>query len=346
MREIAEMIVSESPLDASAWLLLIQVLANINPEQMDACIATLPVLLEGSAQDQLKLANAEISRGMDDRGIARIYRTMRENSGNLEAAAGHISLMVLASGTVDTFLTNPVEVACGTSVELEDSNGGSGYVSLDFDIDPPLPPTAEFIPADSAQAVALIGLKVGETTSIRSLIGEQTLTVKRIVTIHRRLLDLSHGQVSSAVVPSKNLVAMTIPTREDGELDISFFIEQIERKKAQGLNTIGLYSQHMATLGLIARMLGVDVIDLVRGWPEEGPLLDVSMDVGQTHDAYPIEGPRDAPCSIRVGKRRKAVVAARSGEPQPGKCSPTPTHHARSQLVTSSPSAAPSTWRA
>lgn len=298
MREIAEMIVSESPLDAGAWLLLIQVLANINPEQMDACIATLPVFLEGSAQDQLKLANAEISRGMHDSGIARIYRTMRENSGNLEAAAGHISLMVLASGTVDTFLTNPVEVACGTSVELEDSNGGSGYVSLDFDIDPPLPPTAEFIPADSAQAVALIGLKVGETTSIRSLIGEQTLKVKRIVTIHRRLLDLSHGQVSSAVVPSKNLVAMTIPTREDGELDISFFIEQIERKKAQGLNTIGLYSQHMATLGLIARMLGVDVIDLVRGWPEEGPLLDVSMDVGQTHDAYPIGAPRDAPWVI------------------------------------------------
>lgn len=295
MREIAEMIASESPLDASAWLLLIQILANINPEQMDACIATLPVFLEGSAQDQLKLANAEISRGMHDQGIARIYRTMRVSSGNLEAAAGHISLMVMASGTVDAFLTNPFEVACGTSVELEDSNGGSGYVSIDFDIDPPLMPTAEFVAADSAQAVALIGLKVGETTSIRSLIGEQTLKVKRIVTIHRRLLDLSYGQVSSAVVPSKHLVAMTIPTREDGELDISFFIEQIERKKAQGLNTIGLYSQHMATLGLIARMLGVDVIDLVRGWPDEGPLLEVSMGVGQTHDEFPITAARDLP---------------------------------------------------
>lgn len=295
MREIAEMIVSETPLDASAWLLLIQVLANINPEQMDACLATLPVFLEGSAQDQLKLANAEISRGMPDRGIARIYRTMRVSSGNLEAAAGHISLMVMASGTVDAFLTNPVEVASGTTVELEDGNGVSGYVSIDFDIDPPLPPTAEFIPTDSAQAIALIGLKVGETTSIRSLIGEQTLKVKRIMTIHRRLLDLSYGQVSSAVVPSKNLVAMTIPTREDGELDISFFIEQIERKKAQGLNTIGLYGQHMATLELIARMLGVDVIDLVRGWPDEGPLLEVSMGVGQTHDAFSVDAARDFP---------------------------------------------------
>ena len=288
MSEIAEMIVSESPLDASAWLLLIQVLANINPGQMDACIATLPVFLEGSAQDQLKLANAEISRGMHDRGIARIYCTMRVNLGSLEAAAGHISLMVMASGTVDSFLTNPVEVACGTSVELEDSNGGSGYVSIDFDIDPPLSLTAEFIAAESAQAVALIGLKVGETTTIRSLIGEQTLKVKRIVTIHRRLLDLSYGQVSSAVVPSKSLVAMTIPTREDGQLDFSFFIEQIERKKTQGLKTIGLYSQHMATLGLIAQMLGVDVIDLVRGWPDEGPLLEVSMGVGQTHDEFPV----------------------------------------------------------
>ncbi|WP_253280003.1 tetratricopeptide repeat protein [Pseudomonas chlororaphis] len=293
MREIAEMVVSESPLDASAWLLLIQVLANVNPEEMDTCIGELPPFLEGSAQDQLKLANAEISRGMPDRGISRIYRTMRVSSGNLEAAAGHISLMIMASGTVDTFLTNPLEVACGTSVELEDSNGGSGYVSIDFDIEPPLSPTAEFIPADSLQAVALMGLKVGETTSIRSLIGEQTLKVKQIVTIHRRLLDLSYGQVSSSVVPSKSLVAMTIPTREDGELDISFFVEQVERKKAQGLNTIGLYGQHMATLGLIARMLGVDVIDLVRGWPEDGPLLEVSMGVGQTHDEFPVNAAYD-----------------------------------------------------
>lgn len=295
MREIAEMIVSEHPLNASAWLLLIQVLANVDPEQMDACIAELPPFLEGSAQDQLKLANAEISRGMPERGIGRIYRTMRVSSGNLDAAAGHISLMVMASGTVDACLTNPVEVARGTSVELEDSNGGSGYVSIDFDVDPPLSPTAEFIPADSAQAVALIGLKVGETTSVRSLIGEQMLKVKQIVTIHRRLLDLSYGQVSSSVVPSKNLVAMTIPTREDGELDISFFIKQVEQKKVQGLTTIGLYGQHMTTLELIARMLGVDVIDLVRGWPDEGPLLEVSMGVGQTHDAFPVDAARDLP---------------------------------------------------
>jgi tetratricopeptide (TPR) repeat protein/transcription elongation GreA/GreB family factor len=295
MREIAEMIVSENPLDASAWLLLIQVLANVNPEHLDACIGKLPPFLEGTAQDQLKLANAEISRGMPDRGISRIYRTMRVSPGDLEGAAGHISLMIMASGTVEAFLTNPAEVSCGTSVELEDSNGGSGYVSIDFDIDPPLSPTAEFIPADSAQAVALMGLKVGDTTSIRSLIGEQTLKVKQILSIHRRLLDLSYGQVSSTVVPSKSLVAMTIPTREDGELDISFFIEQVERKKAQGLKTIGLYGQHMATLELIAGMLGMDVIDLVRGWPDEGPLLEVSMGVGQTHDSFPVDSARDLP---------------------------------------------------
>ncbi|WP_327146923.1 PIN domain-containing protein [Pseudomonas syringae] len=295
MREIAEMIVSENPLDASAWLLLIQVLANINPGEMDACIGSLPPFLEGPAQDQLKLANAEISRGMTDQGIGRIYRTMRVSLGNLEAAAGHISLMVMASGTVDAFLAKPLQVGCGTSVELEDSTGSSGYVSIDFDIHPPLPPTAEFIPADSAQAVALMGLKVDETTSIRSLIGAQTLKVKQIVTIHRRLLDLSYGQVSGAVVPSRNLVAMNIPTREDGELDISFFIEQVERRKAQGLNTIKLYGQHMATLELIAKMLGTDVIDLVRGWPDEGPLLEVSMGVGQTHDAFPVDAARDLP---------------------------------------------------
>lgn len=297
MREIAELLVSESPTEASAWLLLIQVLASENPGQMNECIAKLPSALDGSAQEQLKLANVEISRGMPERGIDRIYRAMRANGGDLESAAGHVSLMLMATSRMDAVHIPPPVVAIGTSVELEDSNGTSGYISIDFSVGPPLAASAEFTTADSPQAAALIGLKVGDTTSVSSLIGEQILTIKRIITIHRRLLDLSYERVSNSVVPSKTLVAMTIPTREDGGLDVSFFVDQIERKKAQSLNTIGLYSQHIATLGLLARMLGVDVIDLLRGWPDEGPLLEVSMGVGP-HDVFPANAALDLPWVI------------------------------------------------
>ena len=294
MREIAELIASENPEDAGVWLMLIQILANENVEQLNACVIKLPFILNGAAQDNLRLANAEISRGMPQKGIDRIYRTMRANGGDLEAAASHISLMIVAVGAMAAVHTTPCEVGIGTSVELEDTNGGRGYVSIDFDVNPPLPLSAEFINPNSTQAASLMGLKVGETTSIRNLIGEQVFTVKRIITIHQRLLDLSYLQVSNSVVPSKTLVAMSIPHREDGEMDISFFIDQVERKKAQSLSTISLYGQHMTTLGLIARMLGVDVIDLVRGWPHEGPLLEVSMGEGQTHDMFPAAADPDS----------------------------------------------------
>ena len=297
MRELAELLVNESPSDAAGWLLFIQVLANENPGQMDDYVARLPVLLNGTVQEQLKLANVELSRGMQERGLDRIYRAMRLNGDDVDAAAGHISLMIMASSAIEAIQALPTAVEIGTSVELEDSAGKNGYVSIDFSSELPPAPSGEFIAADSPQAARLLGLKVGDTTSVSSLVGEQTLTVKRIITIHRRLLDLSYEHVSNSVVPSKTLVAMSIPTREDGELDVSFFVDQIEQKKAQSLNTISLYGQHQATLGLLARLLGVDVIDLVRGWPDEGSLLQVSTGIGP-HDVFPSETTQDQPWVI------------------------------------------------
>lgn len=280
MREIAELLVDESPTDAAGWLLFIQVLANENPGLMEDYVAKLPVSLSGTASELLKLANVELSLGLLESGLDRVYRTMRLHSGDVDAAAGHVSLMIMATNTSEGIQALPPFIAIGTSAELEDSVGKTGYLSIDFNSELPPAASGEFITADSSRASSLLGLKVGDTTSVSSVVGEQTLRVKRIVTIHRRLLDLSYERISNSVVPSKTLVAMTIPTRENGDLDVSFFVDQIEQKKAQSLSTISLYDQHQATLGLLARLLGVDVIDLVRGWPDEGSLLHVAPGAG------------------------------------------------------------------
>lgn len=205
--------------------------------------------------------------------------------------------MFLASKEIEAVHVLPSTVEHGTAVELEDSTGKTGYVSIDFASELPLVPSGEFTAADSPQAARLLGLKVGDTTSVSSLVGEQTLTVKRIITLHRRLIDLSYERVSNSVVPSKTVVAMSIPTREDGEIDASFFVDQLEQKKSQSLNTISLYGQHHATLGLLARLLGTDVIELVRGWPDEGALLQVSTGLGP-HDVFPPDTTQGQPCLI------------------------------------------------
>lgn len=292
MREMAELLVAESAGEAAGWLLLIQVLANESHGRMDEALARLPAQLNGSAQEQLKLANAELSRGLQERGLDRIYRAMRLNGEDVEAAAGHISLMFLVSKEIEGVHALPSAVEEGTSVELEDSTGRTGYVSIDFSSEPPLAPAGEFVAADSSRAARLLGLKVGDTTTVSSVVGEQTLTVKRIITLHRRLIDLSYERVSNSVVPSKTVVAMSIPTRDNGEIDTTFFVDQLEQKKSQSLNTISLYVQHHATIGLLARLLGTDVIELVRGWPDEGALLQVSTGLGP-HDVFPTDTSHD-----------------------------------------------------
>ncbi|QSB18294.1 hypothetical protein JN403_17275 [Pseudomonas sp. 15A4] len=108
MREIAELLVDESPTDAAGWLLFIQVLANENPGLMEDYVAKLPVSLSGTASELLKLANVELSLGLLESGLDRVYRTMRLHSGDVDAAAGHVSLMVMATNTSEGIQALPL----------------------------------------------------------------------------------------------------------------------------------------------------------------------------------------------------------------------------------------------
>ncbi len=278
MQELAEQAVAENPSDAAAWLLLVQASANVSAHEMQACVTRLPYSLHGSTENHLRLGNIEITNGHFNKGIERIYRAMRCSAGDLEAAALHMALMIMTTEATDRAHQIPEEIGPGTSVELEDASGTSGYISIDLETETPLPAASEFIPPSSPKAAALMGLKVGQTVSFPNLIGEQILEVKRIITIHHRLLELSSQRVSTSVIQSETLTSMKIPRDFKGDIDLSFFIKQLEERRVHGQQVLSLYQQHVATIGLIARMIGVDLIDLLRGWPEDGPLLEVTFE--------------------------------------------------------------------
>ncbi|VXC80575.1 conserved hypothetical protein [Pseudomonas sp. 9AZ] len=280
MRELAEQAVAESPSDAAAWMLLVQVSANVSSDEMQACVARLPYSLNGSTEIHLRLGSIEITHGYFDKGIERIYRAMRCSSGDLEAAALHMTLMIMLTKATDRAHQEPEEIGPGTSVELEDASGTRGYITIDLETQAPLPAASEFIAPNSPKAAALMGLKVGQSVSFSNLIGEQILEVKRVITIHHRLLELSNQRVTTSVIQSETLTSMAIPRDAKGDIDLSFFIKQLEQRRVHGQQALSLYQQHVATIGLTARMIGVDLIDLLRGWPEEGPLLEITFESG------------------------------------------------------------------
>lgn len=280
MQELAEQRVTDNPASAAAWLMLVQVSANVSPRYLIDSVSRVPDVLNGSTADALKLGSIEMTNGDSVKGLRRVYLAMRHCIGDIEAAALHLTLMIMLTDAKDETHREPEQVDLGTSVELEDANGISGHITIDFEAQNSLPSVGEFIAPSSPRAAALIGLKVGESISVPGLMGEQILTVKRIITVHRRLLELSNQCISSSVIQSETLASMPIPHDANGDIDLSVFIEQLEQRKAHGMQMLGLYAQHPATLGLIARMIGADPIDLIHGWPADGPLLEVTFERG------------------------------------------------------------------
>ncbi|MEE4465235.1 hypothetical protein V2S84_24455, partial [Azotobacter chroococcum] len=76
---------------------------------------------------------------------------------------------------------------------------------------------------------------------------------------------------------------MEFPTLEDGSLDLSFALSQLERRREFATQTLDLYKQHPAPLGIIAQRLGCGVMELVRSWPHTGPKLEVAGGWQENH---------------------------------------------------------------
>lgn len=287
MREVLERSISDAPTDASAWLTLIRVCACEGAMNLDALMADVPSELVGPAKDLLLLASIEMRHGQLEKGLNRVARTMRSTHGDVEVAATHVQAMLLVSESMDMVYHSPGLVAPGTSVELSDELGNLHHISIDFDDAPSQSGPAEFISPSSSFASNLLGLSVGETVSVSNLVGVQVFQVKQIRSLHLRLLELSHKVVAESVVPSKNLVSMTIPQDASGEMDFSFFQRQLDQRTAEIADLLKLYEQPPLTLGLIAKQLGRDIIELVCGWPSDGPYLEVSLGGGVAHDVPP-----------------------------------------------------------
>lgn len=291
MRRIVELEVAENPKNANARLTLIRVSACEGILDINSTVAELPLELEGETKVLLLLANIEMRHGQAERGLTRIAHAMRDAQGDVEAAATHVQVMLMASEDMAHVHQGVEVVAAGTSVELADVQGTRRYVSLDFDGATAPARNAEVIAADSELAKQLMGLRVGDTVSIPNLMGVLVLEVKHIITLHRRLFELSHIFVRESVVPSKTLVSMTIPQDAAGEMDFSFFHEQLVQQRAQVEEVFRLYEAQPVLLSLTSKQLGRDVVDLVRGWPLDGPWLDVSGGI-QSQGAlpYPLDG--------------------------------------------------------
>lgn len=293
MLEVLKINVTEFPVSARYWLMFLRVAACEGLLDMRALVAELAEFLEGDTKTLLQIASIELNYSQIRKGLNRITHAMRCAQGDVEAAAAHVQVMLVLSQEMAQelrgFMTSSTVIAPGVSAELIDQHGRSRWISVDQEGFTYPAGSPEFIAADSMLAKCLIGLRIGDTASVDSLLGTQQFSIKQVISIQQRLLEISHSVTRDSLVPSRNLVSMTLSEDANGDMDFSVFFEQLENQRIEITELMGVYEEHPITLGAVAKRLGRDFIDVVRGWNSDGPWLQTSMEAGIVHDVFPGE---------------------------------------------------------
>ncbi len=269
--------ISQAPGEVRSWLLRVMVATRTSSEEVGNVLREAPLELSGSLREVTQLATLELRHGYKERALRRLYVMRRTRLDSTEAAAAHVVAHLAVTDELPHMEEELPVVAAGTSVTVVDKEGRNQVFTIDPGNLPELPATAEFLRAGSKEAAVIVGLSIGANISIPDGEGEpRVLTVRRISSAYRRLLELSQLALNAPLTPSPVARMVSIHDEETGEPDFSGLTRQLKRFSDHAAKSIDAYVSAPITLGGLAKLLGRDVLDVVRGWRLDGPAMQVS----------------------------------------------------------------------
>jgi tetratricopeptide (TPR) repeat protein len=267
----------QAPGEVRSWLLRVMVAARTSTEEVSSALRDAPLGLSGSTQEVTQLATLELRHGYKERALRRLYVMRRRRLDSTEVAAAHVVALLAVTDELPLMEEELPSVVPGTSVTVTDEEGRDQVFTLDPADLPELPSTPEFLSAGSREASAVAGLVLGAELSVPDPQGEpRVLTVRRICSAYRRLLELSQIALNAPLAPSPVARMVAIHNEKTGEPDFSGLTRQLRQFSDHAKKAIEVYASSPITLGGLAKLLGRDVLDVVRGWRPDGPAIQVS----------------------------------------------------------------------
>ncbi len=266
----------QAPSEIRSWLLRVVTAAHSSAEEVASVLKDAPLDLCGSIQEICQLASLELRHGYKEQALRRLYVMRRNRLDSTESAAAHVVTLVAVTDELPLMEDELPIVGPGTAVTLTDKAGRDQTFTLDPTGLPQLPSTPEFLKAGSKEVSTLSGLVMGAQLAVSDALGEsQVLTVRRICSAYRRLLELSQLALNSPLAPSPIARMMKLHSDESGKPDFTGLTRQLQQSNEHAKKTINSYSSSPITLGMLAQLLGRDVTDIVRGWPLDVPAIQV-----------------------------------------------------------------------
>lgn len=273
---LLELHCKQRPCEVGGWLLRLVVdLKMRKMARFHSVLNSIPDLLAGSPSLLAQLASLEMRFGSKKTGMRRLYGLYRRNLEDTSVASAY--LIALVVGPTDLpFMEESLPKMCpGAAITLKSDSGERVTLALDPEELSELPEKEEFLDLSSETARCLLGATVGQSVCLPGRFGtEQHFVVERIISVFLWLLELAQERVDSPILPDLPLMSVPIPTTEDGA-DFSHVHAMVKRQSEHSQRAREAYAGSPITLGILARVLGRNVVDIVSDWPIDGPALFV-----------------------------------------------------------------------
>lgn len=268
--------VESAPGRVAPWLLMLvsERLGGSRTRFLDT-LSSVPAELDGSIRQLVQLAGIEIQYGRGDAGLKRLYRMIRKNMHDPDAASGYLMCLMM-SRELPGLEPALERVSAASSCTLLADDGRQMVVNIDPDGLADLPPLANYLPPESKLAQALMGRQIGDDILVdEQFVGQRHYKLEAILPVYRHLLHTVQERVwSPEGLPT--LQALNV-LNADGTADISELQSILKRSKQRAALVFDTYAGQPVTLGICARSLGVSALELVVGWPVDGPPLRICV---------------------------------------------------------------------
>lgn len=277
LRPLVDAQLRKHPTATGSWVFKLSViLQSSTPAEFQSDLRMVPEVLQGPIRATARLAGLELRYGEAKRGMRRLYRMLRCNLDEPEALSAYFISVVAAPSDLPLMDEKLRSVTPGACVALVDEFGQTSHLVIDPSDIGELPKRAGYANQAAPQAAALLGAEVGQTVALPALaFGDTKLyTVTAIQSAYRYMLQVVQER-ANALGGLPHMKMVPVGSTGDVRRDLAYMTAEVMRSSAISRQLFDAYATGHMTLSGFAERQGRSAVEVVLGWPSEGPPLFV-----------------------------------------------------------------------
>lgn len=273
---LAELHCERRPQEAGSWLLRLALdLKMRRMARFHQTLESVPAELSGPSRLLAQVASLELRFDRKETGMRRLFGMFRRNLDDVNAASAYFIAIVAGPKELPFMEEELAEVQAGSAVTLKSELGETVTLSLDPEGLADLPVRDGMVDPSGNLARRLLGVVVGQQVTLPGPFGtEQRFVAERVTSTFRRLLHIAQERVNSPAASNQPVVSVPVPKTDKG-VDFGHVHAMLKRQSEHSRRALQSYAASPITLGILGKLLGRSVFDMVFGWPSDAPSLFV-----------------------------------------------------------------------